>query len=184
MKALLPLTSLSILICSCSTPLTGETDTSSFDPLGSPLDKVKIATFEDYSAPRAAQNQDFQKGALVETVAGNASFYTKYPRFSNKGQETLPPSTHAEVLSYKGEYTKVKLDSGSTGYIPSRELLERATPVVATVVEELAAEGGFAPPTETEILERIKARETLPAPTLDLPIEAPAPTSGVLIKEL
>lgn len=168
MKKILLSSLLSFAAVSCSSINLSESLDDANDPLNSPLSNVKTANTQN-SGNGYSSSQSFSAGTWVETAMPDAGFYKKYPRFGGKPTKDLPVSTIGKVISTKKSYTKIELNSGEVGYVSSIMLIEKVedsytyappeesikkkrTPIVPKTSDP-------APPTEDEILAKIKARE-------------------------
>lgn len=127
MKApsLLSLGTLLLVATSCSSlqqlekPLSGD---SGFDPLLSPG-----ASSSGSSAIVASSSPSYKSGQWVETSMPNATFFKAIPRGNARADKVLSSGTPMKVISSKGTYVKVELDSGAVGYVPEIMVIERAS---------------------------------------------------------
>ena len=127
-------------------------------------------------------------GTWVETAFPDATFFKSYPILGRKPSQTLPVATQAKIINHRGSYTKVELENGSVGFIPSSMLIEQAQQNTISEpippIPELTSEP--APPTEDEILRKIqerqqKAQSTAPSSTTPEPSVPTIPSSGGFI---
>ena len=154
MKApsLLTLGGLSLVLVSCGTfknlnqPLSGSSD---FDPLSAPGANSGESLLVAPTPPR------YSPGQWVETSMDNATFFAVIPTGSARADRVLPSGTPMKVISNKGTYVRVELDSGSVGYVPEIMIAERrsANEVPLTGPEvPLPDLGSVPPPVEPGVL--------------------------------
>lgn len=155
---LLTLGSLVAALVSCGSfknfnqPLSGSGD---FDPLSSPG-----STSGGGSALVAPTSPSYNRGQWVETSMPNATFFRNIPRGGGSADRVLAAGTPMKVVSSKGTYVKVELDSGEVGYVPEIMVIDRkklGTPAsggdldfgpVPPPVEPGVPGSGIAPPPE------------------------------------
>jgi hypothetical protein len=114
--ALLSLGIVGPLLSSCEQG--GFTPSSDFDPL-MPPGSVRPG--------QATSPVGLKAGSYAVTAIGNAAFFKERPNGSSDANKMLPENTEVKVVSDDGTYTKVELNSGEVGYIPS-VLLTASTP--------------------------------------------------------
>lgn len=122
-KSLIPLGGLSLILASCGSmksvnqPIDSE---SRFDPLSTPGARTRKAT--NNVTPTSPS---YKRGQWVETSMANATFFRTLPKGNARADKVLPAGTPLKVVSNKGTYVKVELDSGDIGYIPEIMVAER-----------------------------------------------------------
>ncbi|YCM45976.1 hypothetical protein V2O64_08105 [Verrucomicrobiaceae bacterium 227] len=127
MKApsLLTLGGLSLMLASCGTfnnlsqPLSGGSD---FDPLSSPGSSAVSSLVVAPTSP------SYTPGQWVETSMDNATFFSTIPSGNARADKVLPSGTPMKVVSNKGTYVRVELDSGMVGFVPEIMIAERRSP--------------------------------------------------------
>ena len=154
MKApsLLTLGGLSLVLASCGTfknlnqPLSGSSD---FDPLSAP------GSSSGQSLLVAPTSPSYHPGQWVETSMDNATFFATIPSGNARADRVLPSGTPMKVVSNKGTYVRVELDSGSVGYVPEIMIAERRStnevPIAGPEVP-LPDLGSVPPPVEPGVL--------------------------------
>ncbi|MFT6498319.1 MAG: hypothetical protein ACJAT6_000447 [Akkermansiaceae bacterium] len=58
----------------------------------------------------------------------NAFFFRSIPKGNARADKVLAVATPLKVVSSKGAYVKVELDSGDVGYVPEIMVIERGGP--------------------------------------------------------
>ena len=145
---ILTLGSLAIALASCGSfknlqqPLSGGGD---FDPLSSPG-----SARQNGSAVVAPSSPNYTRGQWVETSMSNATFFRIIPKGNASADRVLDVATPMKVVSSKGTYVKVELDSGEVGYVPEIMVIERTT--LSTPVPGVPDYGPVPPPVEPGIL--------------------------------
>ena len=181
MKAtsLLTLSGLAILLASCGSletfnqPLSGNSD---FDPLTSP------GSSSSRSLVVAPTSPSYAPGQWVETSMDNATFFNSIPKGNAQADKVFPSGTPMKVVSNKGTYVRVELDSGAVGYIPEIMIAERrpASEVPLTMPVEPAPDLGSVPPIiepDMESGEGIAPPPEIPGTPPPVPEIAPLPDS-------
>lgn len=153
-QSLLTLGGLTLVLVSCGSFknfnqfLSGSGD---FDPLSSPG-----SSSSGGSAVVAPNSPSYKSGQWVETSMPNAFFFRSIPKGNARADKVLAVATPLKVVSSKGTYVKVELDSGDVGYVPEIMVIERGgpseTPDIGPVpppVDPSSPSGtGIAPPPE------------------------------------
>ena len=152
--SLLTLGGLSLVFASCGTfkdlnqPLSGSSD---FDPLSAP------GSSSGQSLLVAPTSPSYTPGQWVETSMDNATFFKAIPTGNARADQVLRSGTPMKVVSNKGTYVRVELDSGSVGYVPEIMIAERRSanevPVSSPEVP-LPIMGDVPPPVEQCIFRR------------------------------
>lgn len=131
--SLLTLSALAFALASCGSlqnlkqPISSG---SSFDPLNSPGSssrKSSGSSTRQKSAVVAPSSPSYRTGQWVETSVNNATFFTRIPKGNARADKVLRSGTPLKVVSSKGTYVKVQLDSGDVGYVPIIMVIERPT---------------------------------------------------------
>lgn len=175
MKSFCALTLLSFFCFSCSNiNLTQPLSNNGSDPLASPLSNLKNSKKQNLTSDAPSVN--FTPGTWVETAMPDAGFFRKYPRFGGRPDRNLQVSSQAKIISYRGSYAKVELDTGDVGYVPSLMLIEKGDESDDYYSPEsspkkripIVSSSDPAPPSEDEILKKIRERENQ-EPTIEVP---------------
>ncbi len=124
---------------------------SSFDPLNSPGSRSKKKTnAKQKSAVVAPNSPSYHAGQWVETSMNSATFFSKIPKGNARADKVLSSGTPLKVISSKGTYVKVELDSGDVGYVPNIMVIERPTdgpvPKLSAAAPAPVPEFGSVPP--------------------------------------
>ena len=156
---LLTLGALAVLAASCGSVknLQKPIPAGSFDPLDGPG-----STSRKSSASVAPTKASYKRGQWVETSMPNATFFSKIPKGSARATKVLPKGTPMKVVSSKGTYVKVELDSGAVGYVPEIMVNSRGSSSTKTT-SKAPKLGPVPPPLDPE----------LTAPELAPPPEVP-----------
>ncbi len=166
---------MSIFFFSCSNvnltqPLSG----NGADPLASPLSNLKDTKKQSLAN---TPSTSFTPGTWVETAMPDAEFYRKYPLFGGRPDRNLQVASQAKIISYRGKYAKVELDTGDVGYVPSLMLIEKGEDNDDYYSSEsspsnkripIVSSSDPPPPSEDEILQKIRERENQ-EPTIEIP---------------
>ncbi len=124
--SLLTLGGLTLALVSCGSfenlnkPLSGS---GNFDPLSSPG-----SSSSGSSAVVAPTSPGYKPGQWVETSMPDATFFRSIPKGNARADKVLAVATPLKVVSSKGPYVKVELDSGDVGYVPEIMVIERGGP--------------------------------------------------------
>lgn len=124
---ILTLGSLAIVLASCGSldslkqPLSGD---GNFDPLGPPGPVNKQKSTSAVVAPSAPS---YTSGQWVETSMDGATFFRAIPKGNASADKVLSKATPMKVVSGKGAYVKVELDSGDIGFVPGVFVTERGS---------------------------------------------------------
>jgi len=153
-----------LLSLSCSRVDLSSQLSSGNDPFGNLAGSANQKTTNENiptSSSSSNRNDTLPVGTWVETAFPDATFFKSYPIFGKKPTQTLPVASAAKIISHRGAYSKVELNTGAVGYIPSSMLIEQAQQQQETYSapepRELTSEP--APPTENEILQKIRERQ-------------------------
>lgn len=145
-----------------------------FDPLDSPGSASGSA-----SAVMAPAKPNYKRGQWVETSMPNATFFRVIPKGSAQADKVLAAATPMKVVSSKGTYVKVELDSGDVGYVPEIMVIERSS-TPGTQPGVVPNYGPVPPPVEPGIttpgVAPVPAISGTPPP---LPTVSPAPALSV-----
>ncbi|MES2980833.1 MAG: hypothetical protein V4727_00850 [Verrucomicrobiota bacterium] len=137
---------------------TGATlDTSGIDPLRPPAGNVN--TTDEGTA--------FKPGEFVTAAINNTAFYKAKPKEDQEADKLLTQGTPMKIVALSGSFTKVELDSGEVGFVP--------TVMITSGEAELSPIEG-APDTPIPI---INLDSEMPLPVLD-PSTAPIVEPGNL----
>ena len=90
----------------------------------------------------APNSPSYKSGQWVETSMPNAFFFRSIPKGNARADKVLAVATPLKVVSSKGAYVKVELDSGDVGYVPEIMVIERGGPSEAPGI------GPVVPPTD------------------------------------
>lgn len=105
--ALAPLVAVGLVACdNMSTPISS----GSFDPLSAPGSGREAS---------AVQAPSFTAGQFVRAAIANTAFFKKKPSGDADADKLLPHGTSMKVIATSGSFTKVELDNGEIGFIPS-----------------------------------------------------------------
>lgn len=117
MKCLLAISAgaaLGLTACdSMNSPITG----GNFDPLGTPGSTSQVAVV----APT------FKGGQFVHAAMPNTGFYRSKPKGNANADKLLTQGTSMKYIAASGSYSKVELDSGDVGFVPTVMLEDPAT---------------------------------------------------------
>lgn len=155
---ILTLGSLAFALASCGSlkNLNQPISDGGFDPLLPP----GSTTPQTRSAMVAPSSPSYTRGQWVETSMPNATFFRAIPKGNASADKVLGVATPMKVVSSKGTYVKVELDSGEVGYVPEIMVIERKTretpvpgapdygPVPPPLEPGIPTPGGIAPPPE------------------------------------
>ncbi|MFT4175175.1 MAG: hypothetical protein QM627_00830 [Luteolibacter sp.] len=122
MKLFPALPILALLGLSACETLNQPLSSSDFDPLRAP------GGAQDTTAAASSSEVNFKAGQFVQTIMDNSAFYLKRPKGNADADKLLKRGTSVKVVSSSGSYTKVELDSGEVGFIPTLMLEDPRTP--------------------------------------------------------
>lgn len=91
-----------------------------FDPMMSPAMRAR---------QKALIEDGFKPGQFVSAIMDNTAFFAKKPDGGSEADRLLSRGTSMKVISASGSYSKVELDSGEVGYVPSIMLEDPNAPV-------------------------------------------------------
>jgi len=138
-------------------PTSATLDTTGIDPLRPPAGNVDKT---DYGT-------ELKPGEFVTAAIDNTAFYKAKPKEDQEADKLLKQGTPMKIVSLSGSFTKVELDSGEVGFVP--------TVMISTGDAELSPLDG-AVDVEIPI---INLDSEVPLPVLD-PSTAPPVTPGDL----
>ncbi|MFT3990425.1 MAG: hypothetical protein QM680_03340 [Luteolibacter sp.] len=113
MKLFPALSTLALLSLAACETFNQPISSSDFDPLRAPGSNREPSTQSGYS------DANFKAGQFVQTIMDNSAFYSKKPKDNADADKLLKRGTSVKVVSSSGSYTKVELDSGEVGFIPT-----------------------------------------------------------------
>ncbi len=107
----------SALCISCESLNQPLSNSSGFDPLGTPGAQSTREIVKD-TGPR------FSAGSFVNTSIPDSAFFRSVPRGNASADRLLSSGESVKVIGQEKSYVKVELEDGSIGYIPSMMLAE------------------------------------------------------------
>jgi hypothetical protein len=111
MKCIPAFSAIAVLgLAACDT-MTGPISSGDFDPLRPPGGNI--------GKPTLTPGATFKGGQFVRAAIDNTAFFKTRPKGDADADKLLPRGTSMKVISTSGSYTKVELDSGEVGFIPS-----------------------------------------------------------------
>ncbi len=125
MKCIPALSALAVLSLAACDTMTGPITSGDFDPLGPPGGNI--------GKPSLTTGPTFKGGQFVRAAIDNTAFFKVRPKGDADADKLLTRGTSVKVVSTTGSYTKVELDSGEIGFIPSVMLEDPSTAPVAPV---------------------------------------------------
>lgn len=84
-------------------------DTSGVDPLRPPAGKVDTTDYGTALKP----------GEFATAAIDNTAFYKAKPKEDQDADKLLKQGTQMKIVSLSGSFTKVELDSGEVGFVPT-----------------------------------------------------------------
>ncbi len=189
--SLLTLGALAFALASCGSlqniknlkqPLSGDTN---FDPLRSPgstsasRSSSSSSSAERKSVVVAPTSPSYKAGQWVETSMPNATFFKQIPKGNARADKVLKVATPLKVVSSKGTYVKVELDSGDVGYVPEIMVIDRASSPVKPTSSPIAPVpefGSVPPPVEPKDLAPVAPAPEIPSSAPSVPSLPPVPT--------
>lgn len=157
MKAKLLLAAPFALVLTACDPTGSTLDTTGIDPLRPPAGNVDTTDYGTLPRP----------GEFVSAAINNTAFYKAKPKEDQAADKLLAQGTPMKIVSLSGSYTKVELDSGEVGFVP--------TAMISTGEGELSPlDGGVEPQVPI-----INLDSEVPLPVLD-PSTAPPVAPGGL----
>ncbi len=157
MKAKLLLAAPFALALTACNPTGASFDSSGMDPLRPPAGNVDKT---DYG-------NELRPGEFVTAAINNTAFYKAKPKEDQAADKLLTQGTPMKIVSLSGSYTKVELDSGEVGFVP--------TVMISTGVDDLSplyGDGGVPVPI-------INLDSDVPLPVLDPSTAPPVEPSGL-----
>lgn len=109
MKAKLLLAAPFALAINSCNPTGATLDTTGIDPLRPPAGNVERSDFGDAIRP----------GSFVTAAINNTAFYMVKPGEDQAADKLLSQGTPMKVVALSGSFTKVELDSGEVGFVPT-----------------------------------------------------------------
>ena len=135
MKCIPALSAIAVLgLAACDT-MTGPITSGDFDPLGPPGGNI--------GKPSLATGPIFKGGQFVRAAIDNTAFFKARPKGDADADRLLTRGTSVKVISATGSYTKVELDSGEIGFIPSVMLEDPSTVSASTTTTPAVAPGQY-----------------------------------------
>lgn len=174
---LLTLGALVIAATSCGslTQLKRPLSSGGFDPLDGPGSVPGSS-----SAVVAPTTPNYKRGQWVETSMPNATFFRAIPKGSAQADKVLPVATPMKVVSSKGTYLKVELDSGDVGYVPEIMVIGRSSATGAQPGLEAPDYGPVPSPVEPGVnLPGIAPLPEVPGTPPPIPAVPPVPAPNV-----
>ncbi len=152
--SLLTLGAFAFMLASCGSlqsiknlkqPISGD---SGFDPLSTPGSSSSSSSSTRKSVSVAPTSPTYKTGQWVETSMPNATFFKSIPKGNARADKVLKVATPLKVISNKGTYVKVELDSGDVGFVPEIMVIERSSDKPSTSSSPIAPvpEFGSVPP--------------------------------------
>ena len=157
MKAKLLLTAPFALAMSACDPTGANLDTTGIDPLRPPAGNVERSDFGTAIRP----------GAFVSAAIDNTAFYMAKPKEDQAADKLLSRGTPMKVVALSGSFTKVELDSGEVGFVP--------TVMISTGDDALAPLDGL----DNAPVPVINLDSEVPLPVLDPSTAPPVAPSGL-----
>ncbi len=109
MKAKLLLAAPFALALTACGPTGASFDTSGVDPLRPPAGNVDKTDYGTALKP----------GEFVTAAIDNTAFYKAKPKEDQEADKLLTQGTPMKIVALSGSYTKVELDSGEVGFVPT-----------------------------------------------------------------
>lgn len=137
------------------------------DPSGANLDSTGIDPLRPPTGNSASSDYrtELRPGAFVSAAINNTAFYLSKPNEDQAADKLLAQGTPMKIIALSGNFTKVELDSGEVGFVP--------TVMIST------GDAGITPLDGADgQVPVIKLDSDVPLPVLDpgsLPPAAPAP---------
>jgi hypothetical protein len=91
------------------------------DPTGTSLNGSDIDPLRPPSAQvnNGSYGTELRPGQFVTAAINNAAFYKDKPKEDQAADKLLEQGTPMKIVALSGSYTKVELDSGEVGFVPS-----------------------------------------------------------------
>ena len=109
MKAKLLFAAPFAMAISACNPSGAPLDTTGIDPLRPPAGNVERTDF----------GNELRPGAFVSAAINNTAFYMAKPKEDQAADKLLSQGTPMKVVALSGSFTKVELDSGEVGFVPT-----------------------------------------------------------------
>jgi hypothetical protein len=97
-----------LVIAACD-PMGSSLDTSGIDPLRPPPGNVDTNS----------SGTDLRPGEFVSAAIDNTAFYKAKPKEDQAADKLLSQGTPMKIVALSGSFTKVELDSGEVGFVPT-----------------------------------------------------------------
>jgi len=109
MKAKLLLAAPFSLVLTACDPTGANLDSTGIDPLRPPTGNTAPADF----------GTELRPGAFVNAAINNTAFYLSKPNEDQAADNLLAQGTPMKIIALSGNFTKVELDSGEVGFVPT-----------------------------------------------------------------
>jgi hypothetical protein len=156
MKAKLLLAAPFALVFTACDPTGANLDSSGIDPLRPPRGNVDTSNYDNALKP----------GAFVSAAINNTAFYLSKPGEDQSADKLLAQGTPMKIIALSGNFTKVELDSGEVGFVP--------TVMISTGDTDIMPLDGA-----TDQVPVIKLDGDVPLPVLDPSTAPPVDPSGL-----
>lgn len=142
---------------------------SACNPTGAPLDTTGIDPLRPPSGnvERTVLGNALRPGAFVSAAINNTAFYMAKPKEDQAADKLLAQGTPMKVVALSGSFTKVELDSGEVGFVP--------TVMISTGEDDIAPLDGLG---DTQV-PVINLDSEVPLPVLDPNTAPPVAPSGL-----
>jgi hypothetical protein len=172
--ALAILATLSLLACNnLNGPISSSSD---FDPLRAPGGSIGKGSQNSGSS---SAGSSFKPGQFVRAGVVNTAFFKKRPNGDADADKLLKRGTSMKIISSSSSYTKVELDSGEVGFVPTVVLEDPATSSAASASAPRKGEYQVYPPLPSNNSSSSYSTPSQPLPPIDpagLPPEGAIPT--------
>ena len=146
-------------LTACDT-MTRPISSGGFDPLSAPGGGSNLSS---------AMGPEFSAGQFVRAAMDNTAFFKNRPKGDADADKLLNRGTSMKVVSVSDSYTKVELDSGEVGYVPTVMLEDPNAAISAPAVN----------PNEFQVYPPIGGTYAAPLPPVtpgEMPPEGAIPT--------
>jgi hypothetical protein len=99
---------IALVLVACD-PTGANLDTSGIDPLRPPAGNTGMNS----------QSNALKPGSFVSAAINNTAFYVSKPGEDQAADKLLAQGTPMKIVSLSGNFTKVELDSGEIGFVPT-----------------------------------------------------------------
>lgn len=110
MKCIPALSAMAVLALAGCETMNQPISSGDFDPLRPPGGNI---------GPRVNTNSGFKAGQFVRSSMDNTAFFKSKPSGDADADKLLTRGTSMRVISNSDSYTKVELDSGEVGFVPT-----------------------------------------------------------------